>query len=289
MKTIYIVDDDPSIVNILEDIINKYFTGALIGAASNGTDAIKEIKEFKPDIVLLDYMLPDQTGLQVIRSVRDKYCKGVVMISEVSDKQMIAKAYKENIEFFISKPINVIEVVSVIKKVLEHLEIKSALSQFEKTINNLKINLEPKTENSLMQNNSATDELKLKKLYSKLGLIGSNGCDDLIKAVLWAKQKKSDYVLSEMYLSLVDDQTNYKQIDAVKKRISRVITKAFKSMASLGIEDFMNPVFEEYSGRLFDFAEMRKEMNYITEKSKYSGKINVKQFVENSIVLIEEN
>ena len=66
MITIYIVDDDLSIVNILKDIVNKYFEGALIGTASNGTDAVKEIKELKPDIVLLDFLLPDKDGLQII-------------------------------------------------------------------------------------------------------------------------------------------------------------------------------------------------------------------------------
>ncbi len=283
MMTIYIVDDDLSIVNILKDIVNKYFEGALIGTASNGADAIKEIKALKPDIVLLDFLLPDKDGLQVIKSIREEYDQGIIMISQVSDKQMIAKAYRENIEFFISKPINVVEVISVIKKVIEHLKIKGVLSKFEDALNVLKINLGSEIQPVINY------EEKLKKLYSKLGIVGSSGCDDLIKAVIWAKSQKHDYALSDMYEALIDGNGDGQQIDAVKKRIGRVITKAFKSMASLGVEDSMNPLFEEYASQLFDFTEMRKEMKNITGESKQSGKINVKQFIESSIVLIKDN
>ncbi len=280
MITIYIVDDDLSIVNILKDIVNKYFEGALIGTASNGMDAIKEIKELKPDIVLLDFLLPDKDGLQIIKSIREEYDQGIIMISEVSDKQMIAKAYRENIEFFISKPINVVEVVSVIKKVIEHLKIKGTLNQFEDALSMLKINL------GSGKIPIINDEEKLKKLYSKLGIIGSSGCDDLIRAVIWAKSQKYDYALSDMYKALAKGEGGRQQIDAIKKRIGRVITKAFKSMASLGVEDSMNPLFEDYASQLFEFTEMRKEMKNITGESKQSGKINVKQFIESSIVLI---
>ncbi|WP_321329605.1 response regulator [uncultured Ilyobacter sp.] len=282
MSTIYIVDDDPSIVTILKDILNKYFKGSLIGSSFNGEDAIEEIKMLKPNIVLLDFLLPDKDGLQVIKAIREEYDQGIIMISEVSDKQMIAKAYKKDIEFFISKPINVVEVVSVIKKVIEHLKIKGALSQFEDALSILKNNLGSEEKPAVRY------EEKLKKLYNKLGIIGSSGCDELIKAVIWSKSQGSDYSLSDMYKALIDDGDGIQQIDAVKKRIGRVITKAFKSMASLGVEDSMNPLFEDYASQLFDFTEMRKEMRNITGESKQPGKIHVKQFIESSLVLIED-
>ncbi len=282
MKSIYIVDDDLSIVNILKDITFHYFEGSLIGSASNGSDAIKEIIEIEPDVILLDYLLPDRDGLQMIRAIRKKYDPAIVMISEVSDKKMIEKAYNEKIEFFITKPINVVEVVSVINKVIENQEFKSTLNQFEITLNSLKSAF------VVNDRNKDIDEQKLRKLYSKLGIIGTSGCEELIKAVIWAKLQNSKYSLSDMYRSLAEDQGNIQQVDTLKKRIGRVITKAFKSMASLGIEDYMNPVFESYSSQLFNFGELRKEMKYLSGESKQSGKINIKQFIESSIVLLDE-
>lgn len=277
MLTIYIVDDDPSIVTILKDIVNKYFPGALLGTASNGTEAVNEIISLRPDIILLDFLLPDKDGLQITRTVNKEYNPDVIMISEVSDKNMIAKAYKEKIKFFISKPINVIEVVTVIKNVGEHLQIKNTLNKFENALSSLKFGLGQEKEEKL------SAEQELKKLYSKLGILGSSGCEDLIKAVLWAKAKNNDYSLSDMYNAIDSEMP-----ETVKKRISRIISKAFRSVAAMGAEDFMNPIFEKYSGTLFEFAEIRKEISCISGKSNKSGKINVKQFIENSIMLIED-
>lgn len=277
MLSIYIVDDDPSIVTILKDIVNKYFPGSLLGTASTGTDAINDIIALKPKILLLDFLLPDKDGLEIIRTIKQEYSPRIIMISEVSDKEMIAKAYKEQIEFFISKPINVIEVVSVIKKVNEHLQIKNTLNKFENVLSSLKVGLGEEKEEK------TSPEQKLKKLYSKLGILGSSGCDDLIKAVLWAKIQNKDYSLSDMY-----NAVDKRMPDTVKKRISRIINKAFKSLAAIGAEDFINPVFEKYSGTLFEFSEIRKEINYLKGKTGKAGKINVKQFIENSIMLIED-
>lgn len=282
MKSIYIVDDDLSIVAILKDIIEQHFQNTLVGTAHNGVKALNDILELRPDILLLDYLLPDKDGLQMIRDIKKEYSPAIVMISEVSDNQMIAKAYREKIEFFIHKPLNVIEVVSVINKVMEYQDIKNTLNQFETALFSLR-----KT-TVTYEGTALRIEQKLRKLYNNLGLLGTTGSEDLIKAAIWAKSQNGDYTLSEMYQAIVKDQVDFHQIDAFKKRIGRVITKAFKSMASLGIEDNMNVIFETYAYQLFNFTELRKEMLFLTGKSKYPGKIDIKQFIESSIVLAEE-
>lgn len=282
MKLIFIVDDDISIVNILKDIVGQYFQNFLVGYELNATLGIKEIITQKPDIVLLDYLLPDRDGLEIIREIKKEYNPLIVMISEVSDKEMIAKAYKEKIEFFITKPINVIEVVTIINKLVEYKEMKNRIYQVENIISvlNKTVRIESNDNRGLFNNHN------IRNLYSKLGIIGTTGCEDLIRAVSWVKDNNSEYTLSDMYKVLANGNDK-KQVYLIKKRIRRVITKAFKAMAYLGNEDFMNPVFEEYSNRLFDIEELRNEMNYISKKSDKSGKINIKKFIESSIIIIE--
>lgn len=279
MNSICVVDDDASIVNILKDIITDHFDDVKIYTAQSGTEAIETINENRPDILLLDYLMPDYDGLQVLRKIKPENKPAVIMISEVSDKQMIGKAYDEKISFFITKPINVIEVVSVLKKVMEHYNLCAALSQFESVIQGIK-----KPETSKGKGN--TDVPKLKSLYSKLGLSGTSGYDDLIQAVIWAKNQKDDYTLMELYMALVENEPN-QNLYAIKKRIRRIVTKAFKSMAALGIEDNLNPVYDEYALQLFDYGELRKEMLYQQGLGSH-GKLNIKQFIESSIVLIQE-
>lgn len=280
MNSICIVDDDASIVNILKDIITDNFDDVKIYTAESGIEAVETINEYRPDILLLDYLMPDYDGLQVLRKIMPENRPAVIMISEVSDKQMIGKAYDEKISFFITKPINVIEVVSVLKKVIEHYNLRAALSQFESVIQGIK-------KQERVKAPGKSDAQKLRRLYSKFGISGTSGYDDLIQAVIWAKNQKEDYTLMELYMALLEDEDD-QNFYAMKKRIRRIVTKAFKSMAALGIEDNLNPVFDEYALQLFDYGELRKEMQYQQGLGKDQGKINIKQFIEGSIVLIQE-
>lgn len=283
MMHLLIVDDDASVANILKDIIAQHFDDVTTSTAMTGQEAVNRILGEQPDIVLLDYLLPDSDGLNVIRQVRGVASPAIVMISEVSDKQMIAKAYQEKISFFITKPINVVEVVSVVGQVIESQKAFRTLKAFEAAILQLNPSKQGRTGEEL-----SLDERALKKIYSRLGILGMSGCDELIKAVLWAKRQKRDYALSEMYSALAaQDVTLTLDEQVVKKRISRVIAKAFRVLATMGIEDPFNPVFEDYSSQLFDYGELRAEMKLLEGTSDKPGKINIKQFVESSVVLIE--
>lgn len=51
------------------------------------------------------------------------------------------------------------------------------------------------------------------------------------------------------------------------------------NLASLGIEDYANDVFTEYAGTLFNFEQVRKEMNCIRGKSEEHGKVSVRRFL----------
>lgn len=284
-NSIFVVDDDKGIVNVLNNIINENFPNEFVGMATTGNKAIKEISSLKPDIILLDYLLPDKDGLDVIREIQTLYFPTIIMISEVSDKNMIAKAYNHNIEFFINKPINVIEVITIINKAKRNIMMKNIINSFKDTFSNIDYLTK-------LENNSSDNYVKnkIKKFYSRLGIIGETGCDDLIRAIIWVNRFDGNkYKLSDMYKALVDNPKDKTQLYAVEQRIRRTISKSFNIMASLGIEDYMNPVFENYGPQLFDFNELRKQMNYLRGNSLKQGKINIRKFIESSIILIKDS
>jgi len=67
--------------------------------------------------------------------------------------------------------------------------------------------------------------------------------------------------------------------------VRRAITKALQNLANIGVESYHNDKFQTYSTALFDFSEVRQEMNFVQGKSPYRGKINVKKFIEGLLFL----
>ncbi|WDV44894.1 response regulator [Clostridiaceae bacterium M8S5] len=289
MQTFYIVDDDLGIRKMLENIIIEYSLGNVIGEAEDGNQAIQDINELSPDIVLVDLLLPSVDGIEIVEKIKSQNdLVQFIMISEVKSKDMIAKAYKSGIEFFINKPLNVIEVVSVIEKVIDNVNLKKALSLIERT-------MERKRK---IKDNKNVVKPQIIRVLSDLGILGETGSKDLINMleIIIEKRKKLDvkvhqYKIGELYKELAnkyEKEANDKvSIKAIEQRIRRVVQSSFVNISSIGLDDYTNIKFERYSNTLFDFSQVRKEMLYLDKKSDKPGKINIKKFIEGIIGYIE--
>lgn len=276
----YIVDDDHSVIKILSNIIKSQNLGTIVGHANCGQDAIEDIKKINPDIILLDFLLPDLDGLEIIKAIPMHLTPSIIMISEVTSKEMIAKAYRLGIEFFINKPINVVEVVSVTEKVKEHLDLKQVVSRFEDAFAHLQHSRQQTTDSSASELRS-----HVKRIFGKLGILGETGCDDLINGILWIKYNKEEsYRLSDLYTAIISEHSDKSHVYAVEQRIRRSITKAFNELVERGLEDYNDYIFEHYSSLLFDFSDIRKQMRYLKGDSKISGKVNIRKFLEGILI-----
>ncbi len=272
----YIIEDDISIIRILENIISEYNLGYVVGNSCNSDKIINDIYNLKPDIALVDFLLPYDDGLQIIRRIKETNFKGkFVMISEVTTKNVISEAYKLGIENYINKPINVIEVVKVIEKIMTNLK-------NERIINLLGIDM--KNEKNILINYT----YKMNQIYKDLGIIGQSGIKNLnaiLKKIIKEKQnnKYYSYNMYELYQYIVEeniDQGIAINVKTVEQRLRRLAITSIENIASIGIEDFSNYKFEKYSTSLFNYKDVKKEMDYLRGKSKYKGKINIKKFIE---------
>lgn len=292
----YIIEDDKVVQNILKKIILKNNLGDIVGMADNGVDAIDDIKKLKPEIVLVDLLLPKIDGIRIVSAIKKFDTKvNFIMISQVTSKEMISKAYKEGIEFFINKPINVIEVISVIEKVKESINMSKVIQSFEKAIKGIKtFNDYTSSKSSKIPNHKD----KIEKVLAQLGILGEAGKKDIIEIILWLLEHDGDtqksllkYKLSDLYNYLYDRYNNEygisTNVSAIEQRVRRAINKGLKNIANLGIEDYGNEIFIKYSSTLFEFKEVRKQMNFARGKSNYGGKISVKKFIEGIMVIIK--
>ena len=116
--SIMIVADDRNIQKMLEMFIRKEQLGTILAFLDNGSDAAEQVLLYQPDILLLDLLLPGKDGIRVLDEIiRGGYRGKVIMISQVDDVSMMEKAYQRGIMFYINKPLNAIEVISVISNV----------------------------------------------------------------------------------------------------------------------------------------------------------------------------
>ncbi|TFZ40219.1 response regulator [Soehngenia longivitae] len=266
---IFIVEDDLNVIKILEKIVEDRELGEITGYAKDGIEAINKIIVYQPDIVLIDLLIPNKDGINVVKDFKNVNNKPVfIMISQVSSKDLIAKAYESGIEFFIQKPINAIEVENVIKKVNEKLEMQTKLNSIKKLFDSNKSNDE---------SNEKNYEDKIISILQKIGILGETGSRDIVKIVMKLvenKQYKNDFTLKEV---LKDYGSNTK---TVEQRIRRAANVGLINLANLGIEDNLNEVFLEYSNSLYSFEQIKLEMDYIRGRSNKRGKINLKKFIE---------
>lgn len=296
MSSFLIIDDDRTVRSMLAEIIGQYRLGDVLGEAENGLEGEELILKHKPDIVVIDLLLPIQDGISIIKKVKSLNGRSMfIMLSQVSDKDIIAKAYEYGIEFFISKPINVIEVVNVIKRVKEYLAMKKTFEAIESTAMALGRDSGDRRAGRL----SGARRL-LNQIMADLGILGDLGSKDIMNicTMLYEDPELADAMeeiqLSELLKLLQsryssEGRASASDFKAIEMRIRRTVGKAMKNIAAMGIENFNNDKFALYSSSLFDYTDVKAEMDYIRGKAKYSGKINIKSFIKRLLVMLEQD
>lgn len=294
MTSFIVIDDDRPVRNVLARIIEQYKLGEVLAEADDGRTGEELILRYRPEIVIVDLLLPQQDGISVIKKVKLLNVNSIfIMLSQVSDKDMIAKAYEYGIEFFISKPINVIEVVNVVKKVKEYVSLKKTFDAIQSTVKALgREGAEPFV--------SQTDPARkiLNQIMVDLGILGDLGGRDILNICLMLHaDKQLSESLEELQLNdiLKILQSKYSaeshsftsDVKAIEMRIRRTVGKAMKNIAAMGIEDFSNEKFSLYGSSLFDYADIKAEMDFLRGKGSYSGKINIRSFIRRLMVMLD--
>lgn len=105
MKTILLVEDE----QINQDIVKSILEGKEynLQIASDGMTALREIKTYKPDLILLDFMLPDLNGDEILYWVRGRYQKSelpVLVISSQDDRENVKELAKLGVNGYLVKP-----------------------------------------------------------------------------------------------------------------------------------------------------------------------------------------
>nr|WP_288793311.1 response regulator [uncultured Eubacterium sp.] len=282
MTRFYLLDDDVSVTGILKIIIEGKNLGEVCGMSESPEEAMDDLAYSRPDIVIVDLLMPEMDGITFVKRARQSFRDTeFIMLSQVSSKDMIAKAYEAGIRYFIQKPVNAIEVTKVIENVVDEQRMKRTMDQMKHLFAGAG---EPDGSEGADSKEAASGELaarqdardRARRILQELGMIGAVGYDDIIRVVeRYAnhEEEMAGLTVKKICEAFSDSPKSMEQ------RIRRTAASGLTTIASMGADDFTNPVFTDYSGSLFDFEQVRKEMDYIQGKSDQRGNVKIKKFL----------
>ncbi|MEM8550399.1 MAG: response regulator transcription factor, partial [Verrucomicrobiota bacterium] len=119
MKRVVVVEDQTILRDLICRLLESYPGIEVIGALGDGHEALKEIGEKRPDIVVLDIMLPQLNGVEVLRQLKSSDNKPDILIfSAFPSKNVVKKVLEAGIEGFIEKDANLDELEIAIEKIV---------------------------------------------------------------------------------------------------------------------------------------------------------------------------
>jgi two-component system response regulator YcbB len=298
----YITDDDQAVRFMLKHIIEDADLGEVVGEADDGAKVDADILALqKVDILLIDLLMPDRDGIETVRQLGNKVDCKIIMISQIESKEMIAEAYSLGIEYYITKPINRLEVIRVIQKVSERILLEKSIEEIRKSLSALPLGKRREKTEALDTVKSIITSGKF--LLTELGVTGESGSRDLLDMLEyiyhWEKENPYDHQvppLKEIFYNVAVKKLGphassadvQKEVKAAEQRVRRAVYQALTHLASLGLTDYSNPKFETYATNFFEFTEVRKKMRELeehVESNPSSTRINTKKFV---LVLYQE-
>jgi len=119
---VMVVDDDQSVRELLETILKEKCT---VMTAATGEAALQTLEKAEVNVVLLDLRLPDREGMDILKTIKETYPDiEVVIISAVKDIEMVVRAMKLGAYHYITKDFNGQEVLALIEKLKEKIDVK---------------------------------------------------------------------------------------------------------------------------------------------------------------------
>ena len=157
---ILVVDDDPDIAQTLRSYLEQ--SGYLVSVASDGKQAIQAFHSVRPDLIVLDLMMPEMDGMEVTRTIRRHSDVPIIMLTARVDETDKLIGLEMGADDYVTKPFSPREVVARVKAVLRRTRgqplqsevltaggIRLDRAAHEVTLNNRPVDLTPSEFNLL--------------------------------------------------------------------------------------------------------------------------------------------
>ena len=116
---IFIIEDEPSIIQLVQHNLEK--EGFIVSSSENGNEGLKQLKKFEPNLLLLDWMLPDLSGIEICKNIRkDNKFKSlpIIMLTAKGEEEDKIKGLDSGVDDYLTKPFSFNELLARIKAIL---------------------------------------------------------------------------------------------------------------------------------------------------------------------------
>ena len=209
---ILVVDDDDRIRELLKEYLTE--ENYLISTSNNAENAKQKIEMIKFDIIILDIMMPGQSGLDLTQNLREKINTPIILLTAMGEPNERIEGLEKGADDYLAKPFEPKELVLRIKNILKKTESKIQVNEIE--FNEININLKKlvitKKNNSHKINN--TEKIILEKMINSPGQTFSR--EQIGKLIKIDKERSIDVIITRLRKKIEDDPKNPKYLQTIR-------------------------------------------------------------------------
>ena len=209
---IMVVDDDDGIRNLVKKYLNE--NNFLVTTANNAEDAEKKIKVIKFDLIVLDIMMPGESGLDFISKNKDKYNTPIILLTAKGEANERVEGLEVGADDYLPKPFEPKELTLRIRNILNKTKSKNIKRVIE--FDNIRIDLNKfiihKDDNEFKINN--TEKIILEKMINSPGeTFSRNYICNLINI---DKERSVDVIITRLRKKIELDPKNPKYLQTIR-------------------------------------------------------------------------
>lgn len=234
MINILLIDDNKELVLRLKGTLEKETNINIIGIAFDGKDAFEKIIELKPNLIIMDTVMPFMDGLAVLEklNLEGYQIPKVIMLSSISNDKIVNKAISLGVDYFMAKPFDVNVLISRINELSEDFKYSYSLPEIAVT------NINPTIESSITESKDLESEITniIREVGIPAHIKGYNFARDAITMVI-EDQELLGAVTKELYPNIA------KKYNTTASRVERAIRHSIEVAWSRGNALFIEQLF----------------------------------------------
>lgn len=124
---IFVIDDDTAVTDLLSVLLNTQ--GFKVSVTNSSSEGLTQIRENKPDLVILDLMMPEMDGWEVCKAVRAFSDVPIIVLSALNDPSMVASVLDAGADDYLTKPTPSRVLVAHIKRLVDRKNSSVSINQ----------------------------------------------------------------------------------------------------------------------------------------------------------------